>query len=133
MDCSLQGSSVNEISQARTLEWTAISFSQGSKVSPALADGFFNIRLQARIPPCDFKSDALIFIEFPHQEIPPALSHFSHIHLQISLACAPNSKAFGSFSYFFLFCSFSVKNCLQEFLWHKTGETVGCPWSSKSG
>ena len=41
MDCNPQGSSVHEISQARTLEWTAISFSQGSKVSPALADGFF--------------------------------------------------------------------------------------------
>lgn len=47
-----------------------------------------NIRLQARIPPCNFKSHALIFTEFPHQEIPPALSHFSHIHLQISLVCS---------------------------------------------
>ena len=30
MDCSLPGSSVNEIFQARILEWAAISFSRGS-------------------------------------------------------------------------------------------------------
>ena len=30
MDCSLPGSSVHEISQARILEWIAISFSRGS-------------------------------------------------------------------------------------------------------
>ena len=30
MDCSLPGSSVHEISQARTLEWVAISFSRES-------------------------------------------------------------------------------------------------------
>ena len=29
MDCSLQGSSVHGISQARILEWVAISFSRG--------------------------------------------------------------------------------------------------------
>ena len=30
MDCSLPGSSVHEILQARILEWVAISFSRGS-------------------------------------------------------------------------------------------------------
>ena len=30
MDCSLSGSSVHVISQARTLEWVAIPFSRGS-------------------------------------------------------------------------------------------------------
>ena len=30
MDCSLPGSSVHEILQARMLEWVAISFSRGS-------------------------------------------------------------------------------------------------------
>ena len=30
MDCSLRGSSVHGISQARILEWVAISFSRGS-------------------------------------------------------------------------------------------------------
>ena len=30
MDCSLPGSSVHRILQARTLEWVAISFSSGS-------------------------------------------------------------------------------------------------------
>ena len=47
MDCSPPGSSVHGISQARILEWVAISFSRGSSqpgiepVSAALADGFF--------------------------------------------------------------------------------------------
>ena len=47
MDCSLPGSSVHEILQARVLEWVAISFSRGSSPprnqtwSPALqADSF---------------------------------------------------------------------------------------------
>ena len=48
MDCSLPGSSVHGILQARTLEWVAIPFSRGTfwprdrtHISPALADGFF--------------------------------------------------------------------------------------------
>ena len=43
MDCSPPGSSVHGISQARILEWVAISFSRGSSQprSPALAGGFF--------------------------------------------------------------------------------------------
>ena len=47
MDCSLTGSSVHGIFQARVLEWGAISFSRdlpnsGIKpTSPALAGGFF--------------------------------------------------------------------------------------------
>ena len=50
MDCSLPGSSVHGISQARILEWVAISFSRdlphpgielSSLESPALASGFF--------------------------------------------------------------------------------------------
>ena len=50
MDCSPPGSSVHAISQARILEWVAISFSRGSSrprdlttslASPALAGGFF--------------------------------------------------------------------------------------------
>ena len=46
LDCSLPGSSVHGISQARTLEWVAISFSRDlphagmDPVSPALADFF---------------------------------------------------------------------------------------------
>ena len=47
-DCSLPGSSVHEISQAKILEWVAISFSRGSSrnqeiklVSLAFAGGFF--------------------------------------------------------------------------------------------
>ena len=43
LDCSPPGSSVHGISQARTLEWVAISFSRGSSQPrcPALAGGFF--------------------------------------------------------------------------------------------
>ena len=50
MDCSPPDSSVHGISQARVLEWAAISFSKGSSrprdqpaslASPLLADGFF--------------------------------------------------------------------------------------------
>ena len=50
MDCSLPGSSVHGVFQARILEQLAISYSRGSSdpgieptylVSPALADGFF--------------------------------------------------------------------------------------------
>ena len=49
MDCSPPGSSVHGISQARILEWVAISFSRGlpdpriEPVSPALAGRFFTI------------------------------------------------------------------------------------------
>ena len=51
MDCSLPGLSVHGISQARILEWAALSYSRGfspkisltSPVSPALAHGFFII------------------------------------------------------------------------------------------
>ena len=47
MDCNLPGSSVLGVSQAKMLEWVAISFSRGSSrlriklESPALAGGFF--------------------------------------------------------------------------------------------
>ena len=46
MDCSLPGSFVHGISQARTLEWVAISFSRGSsqprdQIHVSIAGGFF--------------------------------------------------------------------------------------------
>jgi len=47
MDCSLPGSSVHGILQARILEWVAISFSRDlsnpgiEPASPALAGGFY--------------------------------------------------------------------------------------------
>ena len=60
MDYSLPGSSVHGISQARILEWVAISSSRdlpdpgiepGSPVSPALAGGFFATKpLQKPLP-----------------------------------------------------------------------------------
>ena len=42
MDCSLSGSSVHGILQARILEWVAISFSRGSS-QPRVRTGFFCI------------------------------------------------------------------------------------------
>ena len=54
MDCSPPGSSVHGISQARTLEWVAISFSRGSSwrgvepTSAALADGLITIELPGK-------------------------------------------------------------------------------------
>ena len=58
MDCSLPGSSVHGISQARILEWVGILLqeifpSQGSNpglfVSPALAGGFFAISATCKV------------------------------------------------------------------------------------
>ena len=52
MDCSLLGSSVHGISQARILEWVAISFSRGSSLpkdqtmSPAVASDSLPLSLQ---------------------------------------------------------------------------------------
>ena len=64
-DCSPPGSSVHGISQARTLEWTAISFSRSlpdpgnepaSLASFALADGFFTTvppeKFHKNLPEC---------------------------------------------------------------------------------
>ena len=59
MDCSLPGSSVHGILQARVLEWVATSFSRESSgpgielaslLSPALAGRFFTTQLSGK--PC---------------------------------------------------------------------------------
>ena len=61
MDCSLPGSSVYGISQARILEWVAISSSRESSqsraelMSPALAGGFFTTK------PCGYNSSLIMF------------------------------------------------------------------------
>ena len=44
MDCSLQGSSVHGILQARILEWVAISFSQGIFLTLELNPGLLHCR-----------------------------------------------------------------------------------------
>ena len=74
MDYSLPGSSVHRISQARILEWVAISFSRGSSqpkieptsfVSPALATRFFTtkatLEAQLKISLYIKKEDPAIF------------------------------------------------------------------------
>ena len=54
IDCSPPGSSVHGISQARILEWVAISFSRGSSnpgikpMSPALEGRFFTTKLPGK-------------------------------------------------------------------------------------
>ena len=76
MDCSLPGSSVHGIFQARILEWVAISYSGGSSrpeieltslVSPALAGGFFTTAPSGK-PRCMasfvFLSHIRVFIEY---------------------------------------------------------------------
>ena len=54
MDCSLPGSSVHRIFQARILEWVAISFSQGIFLNqtqvPCLSGRFFTAELGGKIP-----------------------------------------------------------------------------------
>ena len=56
MDCSLPGSSVHGISQARILEWVAISFSRGSFPNPEIElaspelEGFFTTELLSGSP-----------------------------------------------------------------------------------
>ena len=46
MDCSLQGSSVHGIFQARVLEWVAISFSRGSS-PPGIEPGYSTLQADA--------------------------------------------------------------------------------------
>ena len=56
VDCSLPGSSVHGISQARVLEWVAIAFSRGSSLSgiqpvpPPLAGRFFSTEPSLKPP-----------------------------------------------------------------------------------
>jgi len=61
MDCSLPGSSVHGISQARILEWAVISLSEESSQLrdqipfPALAGGFFTVEPLGK--PCFITSE----------------------------------------------------------------------------
>ena len=61
VDCSRPGSSVHGISQARILEWVAVSFSRGSSRSrdrictPALAGGLLTCRWATEEAPCSLR------------------------------------------------------------------------------
>ena len=79
MDCSLPGSSVHGIFQARILEWVAISFSRGSswptdwtQVS-CIAGRFFTI-WATREAPRSPRSDSLLCLSL----LEPMASRFSH-------------------------------------------------------
>ena len=60
MECSSPGYSVHRISQAKILEWVAISFSRGSShreiklMSPALAGGFFTAKPPGKPSPTQY-------------------------------------------------------------------------------
>ena len=69
MDCSLPGSPVHGILQARILEWVAISCSRGSShpgteptslMSPALAGGFFTTSTTQEVPQSVADSELLV-------------------------------------------------------------------------
>ena len=47
MDCSLSGSSVHEIFQARVLEWVAIAFSKITAASAKLVEVLSNLALSS--------------------------------------------------------------------------------------
>ena len=77
VDCSPPGSSVHGISQARVLEWVAISCSRGSSrprdrtsslASPALAGGFFTTE-----PP----RSPYTSLQLPHGQLPTLVQYFS--------------------------------------------------------
>ena len=51
MDCSLPGSSVNGVFQARVLEWGAITFSRNELDGSFLIDFSFNIKFSEKIFP----------------------------------------------------------------------------------
>ena len=77
MNCSPPGSSIHGISQARILEWVAISFSRdlpypGIPVSPALAGGFFITEPPAPCSPRRQRKDHRegdIFLRIPAEAI----------------------------------------------------------------
>jgi len=71
MGCSPPGSSVHGISQARILEWVAISFSRSSRPRDqthvsCLAGGFFTTEsgLELSIPPLHFFREERLEVEF---------------------------------------------------------------------
>ena len=76
MDCSLPGSFVHEISQARILEWVAIFFSRESSqlgiklTSPALAGRFFTTELPEK-PVTNFRQSIKnTQAQFIHKQCP---------------------------------------------------------------
>ena len=95
MDCSLPGSSVHKIFQARILEWVAISFFRGysqprdlpaSPTSPGLAGRFFT---------------TWACWEAPHPKTNPTSSLFYELLTSIHLENTHSSHFFKSFSTIF--------------------------------
>jgi len=87
MDCSLSGSSVHGISQARVLEWVAISYSSGSSqpgvrlASLALAGGFFTTE-----PPGKPWQETRLWLSLAHSDclLNPRVLHISQANLDHS-------------------------------------------------
>ena len=105
VDCSLPGSSLHGILQARVLEWVAISFSRGSsqprdwtRVS-CIAGRCFNLwatRTAKKVSPTAF----LVFS--------PAMQHLSKEMLQSFLSCVLTFTFTYSFPWGLIIFSFSI-------------------------
>ena len=70
MDCSLSGSSVHEIFQARVLEWVAIAFSKITAASAKLVEVLSNLALSSVQFRCSVLSDSLRPHESKHTRTP---------------------------------------------------------------
>ena len=119
MDHSPQGSSVHEISQARILEWVAISSSRGSSrprdltVSPALASEFFITEPFGKSLIIDFLDiEVHSFFSFPIQSI------LSGFNINIVLV---SKNDLGSF------CSF-IWPRIEKWLWSNVFFKVYAIW-----
>ena len=79
MDCSLSGSSVHEIFQARVLEWVAIAFSKITAASAKLVEVLSNLALSSVQFRYSVVSDSLQPHELQHAG-PPCPSPTSTVH-----------------------------------------------------
>ena len=78
MDCSLPGSSVHRISQARTLEWVSIYFSKGSS--------------QPRDWTCSYCISSQVLLPLSHLGSPYIISDVTSFH--------PQNNLYGKYYYF---------------------------------
>ena len=65
MDCSLSGSSVHEIFQARVLEWVAIAFSKITAASAKLVEVLSNLALSS-VQVCFFVAIFFSTVRLPY-------------------------------------------------------------------
>ena len=117
MDCSLTGSFVHGILQARRLEWVAISFSRGSShtgigpTSPAMADRFFTTEPPGKPLVVDYSNpDGLRAIA---ECVSSAQTgHKGTEHLKLPVHVKPTHKYFSSQKCTFFMSIFSC--CIEK-------------------